>query len=126
MFHHTLLGFTGIDSPYESPKNPEVVVKTADMSVKECMMEVIDHLKEKGIVPSSATEQVNELFVDPANLPAAKTEAASLPKLNITKVSFAIPTYGGRVFILMTSYFSSTFNGCKCCPKDGLPLLVDS
>lgn len=79
-------GFTGIDSPYESPKNPEVVVKTAEMSVKECMMEVIDHLKEKAIVPSSATEQVNELFVDPANLPAAKAEAASLPKLNITKL----------------------------------------
>lgn len=81
------VGFTGIDSPYESPKSPEVVVKTADMSVKECMMEVIDHLKEKGIVPSSATEQVNELFVHPANLPAAKAEAASLPQLNITKVS---------------------------------------
>lgn len=51
------------------------------------MMEVIGHLKEKSIVPQSATEQVNELLVEPSALEAAKAEAETLPKLNISKVT---------------------------------------
>ena len=40
-------GFTGIDSPYEAPENPEVVVKTAEMTVTECMMDVVKVLVKK-------------------------------------------------------------------------------
>lgn len=29
--------FTGIDSPYEEPEHPELVVSTEDLSVKECV-----------------------------------------------------------------------------------------
>ncbi|XP_039273534.2 bifunctional 3'-phosphoadenosine 5'-phosphosulfate synthase-like isoform X1 [Styela clava] len=79
-------GFTGIDSPYEAPENPEVVVKTTEMTIKECMMEVVQNLQEKDIIPASATEKVKELFVQPENLAKAKAEAASLPVLNITKL----------------------------------------
>ena len=42
-----LLGFTGIDSPYEPPENPEVVVKTAEYEVSECMMQVVKELMER-------------------------------------------------------------------------------
>lgn len=33
--------FTGIDSPYESPTNPAVHIKTADKSVDECVDDII-------------------------------------------------------------------------------------
>ena len=40
--------FTGIDSAYEMPVNPEVHVKTAEQSVEACAKQVIDHLKSNG------------------------------------------------------------------------------
>lgn len=80
------LGFTGIDSPYEPPESPEIVVKTAEMTISECMHEVVRHLQEKGVIPSAAVDNVKELFVDPANLQVYRDEAEKLPVLNITKV----------------------------------------
>lgn len=41
--------FTGISSPYESPENPELIVKTGKLTVKEAMEQVIDLLKRHGI-----------------------------------------------------------------------------
>ncbi|WP_111979872.1 adenylyl-sulfate kinase [Algibacillus agarilyticus] len=40
--------FTGIDSPYEAPSNAEVVVKTADITVEQCAIQVVDYLKAQG------------------------------------------------------------------------------
>ena len=40
--------FTGIDSAYELPVNPEVHVKTEKQSVEACAKQVIDHLKSHG------------------------------------------------------------------------------
>lgn len=37
--------FTGIDSPYEPPVNPEVTVKTHVDSLEECVSKIIDYLK---------------------------------------------------------------------------------
>ncbi|MCL1049570.1 adenylyl-sulfate kinase [Shewanella abyssi] len=37
--------FTGIDSSYELPVNPEIQVKTADKSVQACAVQVIDYLR---------------------------------------------------------------------------------
>ncbi len=37
--------FTGITSPYEIPQNPEITVRTDDMSVEECVDEIIKKLK---------------------------------------------------------------------------------
>jgi len=42
--------FTGIDSPYEAPESPEVVVDTARMSVDECVEELLAYLKRRGIL----------------------------------------------------------------------------
>ena len=40
--------FTGIDSAYELPINPEVHVKTAVQSVEVCAKQVVDYLKSHG------------------------------------------------------------------------------
>ncbi len=39
--------FTGISAPYYPPKNPELVLDTASMSVEECASKIIDQLKKK-------------------------------------------------------------------------------
>jgi adenylylsulfate kinase len=39
--------FTGIDSAYEAPVNPEVHVQTADKSVQECAQQVVQYLKQQ-------------------------------------------------------------------------------
>ncbi len=43
-------GFTGIDDPYEAPTKPELVVKTAEHSIEECVAQVLERLVADGIV----------------------------------------------------------------------------
>lgn len=43
-------GFTGIDQPYEAPESPEIVVNTADLSVEDAAVKVIEHLRGRGLV----------------------------------------------------------------------------
>jgi adenylyl-sulfate kinase len=40
--------FTGIDSPYEAPENPEIHLKTGSESVESSARRVVQYLKEKG------------------------------------------------------------------------------
>ena len=42
--------YTGIDSPYEAPENPELVVNTESESLEESIAKVIDFLKSKKII----------------------------------------------------------------------------
>jgi adenylylsulfate kinase len=42
-------GFTGIDDPYEPPTKPEVVLKTAEMSVDRCVEVVLAALRRQGV-----------------------------------------------------------------------------
>ena len=42
--------FTGIDSPYEPPEDPEIAVDTSKMSVDECVEELLAYLKRRGIL----------------------------------------------------------------------------
>ncbi|RMH21177.1 MAG: adenylyl-sulfate kinase [Gammaproteobacteria bacterium] len=42
--------FTGISSPYEAPVNPEVRVNTEALSVEESVIQVLDTLREKGVI----------------------------------------------------------------------------
>jgi adenylylsulfate kinase len=44
--------FTGISSPYEVPENPELVVDTATQSIEGSVDQVIDLLRERGILSS--------------------------------------------------------------------------
>ena len=42
--------YTGIDSPYEAPINPELIVDTESESLDESVVKVIDLLKSKSII----------------------------------------------------------------------------
>lgn len=77
-------GFTGIDSQYENPETPDVVLKTAQCSVDECVQQVLDTLEEYGVIPKSPYEGVKELFVSDNKLASAKAEAESLPSVSIS------------------------------------------
>jgi adenylylsulfate kinase len=42
--------FTGIDSPYEEPVNPEIIVETNKYTVEESVDQILKHLKSKGYI----------------------------------------------------------------------------
>lgn len=42
--------FTGISAPYESPENPEIHLKTAEMTIEVCTENIFDYLKLKKII----------------------------------------------------------------------------
>ncbi|KAF2018779.1 adenylylsulfate kinase [Aaosphaeria arxii CBS 175.79] len=42
--------FTGISAPYEEPENPEVVIKSAEVSVEEAVRRITEVLGEKGLL----------------------------------------------------------------------------
>jgi len=44
-----LKNFTGIDSPYEAPEHPEILVDTAAMSAEQAAEKIISELRRKGI-----------------------------------------------------------------------------
>ena len=45
--------YTGIDSPYEAPDNPELVIDTESESLEESVAKVIDFLKSRKIINQS-------------------------------------------------------------------------
>jgi sulfate adenylyltransferase len=46
-------GFTGIDDPYEPPKNPEIVIDTVRSSAEENAKRILAYLVEEGFICSS-------------------------------------------------------------------------
>jgi adenylylsulfate kinase len=54
MYKRALAGeiddFTGISSPYEEPKHPELVLDTANSSIDECVDDVVHYLVDEGVV----------------------------------------------------------------------------
>ena len=48
-----LKNFTGIDSPYEAPENPELIVDTASVSAQAAAAQVIQALRVRGRLPPS-------------------------------------------------------------------------
>ena len=45
--------FTGIDSPYEEPENPELVLDTGELSAEECARAIIELLIKAEIIERS-------------------------------------------------------------------------
>ena len=45
-----LKNFTGIDSPYEEPQSPEILVDTSALSAEQCAEQVIRILRERGVI----------------------------------------------------------------------------
>ncbi|XP_023365266.1 bifunctional 3'-phosphoadenosine 5'-phosphosulfate synthase 2 isoform X2 [Otolemur garnettii] len=79
-------GFTGIDSDYEKPETPELVLKTNLSSVSDCVQQVVELLQEQSIVPHTAIKAIHELFVPENKLDQVRAEAKILPSLSITKL----------------------------------------
>ncbi|RXM34660.1 Bifunctional 3'-phosphoadenosine 5'-phosphosulfate synthase 2 [Acipenser ruthenus] len=79
-------GFTGIDSEYEKPEAPELVLKTGQVTVNECIQQLVGLLQEQCIVPTSVMEEVKELFVPENKLDLAQADAKKLPTLQITQL----------------------------------------
>ena len=88
---------------YEAPSKPDLILKAGEMSLNECVQRVVTLLKDKvdihtadlylrlflifqNIVPISALNGVEELFVPESKLPLSLAEAETLPKLTITKL----------------------------------------
>lgn len=46
--------FTGISAPYEAPEKPEIVIKTHENSVEECVAQIVKYLQEKELISTSA------------------------------------------------------------------------
>jgi len=46
--NNEIKGFTGIDDPYDVPKNPELIVETGNKSLEESVTQILDYLKTKG------------------------------------------------------------------------------
>uniref|UniRef100_A0AAQ4QEB0 3'-phosphoadenosine 5'-phosphosulfate synthase 1 n=1 Tax=Gasterosteus aculeatus aculeatus TaxID=481459 RepID=A0AAQ4QEB0_GASAC len=79
-------GFTGIDSEYEKPEAPELVLKTDSCSVNESIQQLVDLLQERDIVPIDGSYEVKELYVQENKLDLAKADAETLPAVQIGKV----------------------------------------
>ena len=43
--------FTGIDSPYERPENPELTLSTATISPEDAAERIVAYLRAQGIIP---------------------------------------------------------------------------
>ncbi len=46
-----LANFTGIDSPYEPPESPEVRIDTVATTPAEAAQQVVDELRDMGVLP---------------------------------------------------------------------------
>ncbi len=43
-------GFTGIDDPYEAPRDPEIRIDTVDRSPEQCAFQIVDYLQDRGFL----------------------------------------------------------------------------
>lgn len=46
--------FTGISSPYEPPENPELMLDTGSQPLEQCVVEILNLLKQRNIVSTEA------------------------------------------------------------------------
>ncbi len=44
-------GFTGIDDPYETPPNAEIIIDTSKQSLEEAVDTIMSYLADKGVLP---------------------------------------------------------------------------
>lgn len=84
-------GFTGIDSAYEVPENPDLVLDAGTDSVAHCVHKVLECLYEKKVLPEKAMQElcgppVRELFVHNEALAKTTEEANAVPSYEITDI----------------------------------------
>lgn len=91
-----LKGFTGIDAPYEPPLDPEIVLKTHEMSVDACVAAVIRQLEQRGLLGGEPLENpalappdggiVVDLIARGPALAVLREEAKGLPGVPLRDV----------------------------------------
>ncbi|KRY90617.1 Bifunctional 3'-phosphoadenosine 5'-phosphosulfate synthase 2 [Trichinella pseudospiralis] len=85
-----ILDFTGIDSAYEVPENPELILHAAEETVIQCVQRVLQYLHERGIFPDEALmrlgAKVRELFVDESERLRLEASLSQMPKLSLEKI----------------------------------------
>ena len=42
--------FTGITSPFQAPSNPDIIIKTANRPLEDCVNEVLNYLRNKNLI----------------------------------------------------------------------------
>ena len=71
--------FTGIDSPYEKPQNPEVVVDTSVLSIDESVGVIVDYLVRNDYIKLNRRENIKRSLLDtirPKNMPTMAVKKA--------------------------------------------------
>ncbi len=58
--------FTGIDDPYEAPVNPEIYLKTDEMSIEEEVAIIVDFLVKNDTIQTQYMTRASDLADDPA------------------------------------------------------------
>lgn len=114
-----ITGFTGIDQDYEPPVNPDLVLKTGEMTLADCVQSIIQLLQDHGIVPESAKDVVKPLQVPDDQVATLTAEAGTLPSVEISKLDlqwvqvlgegWATPLSG---FMKEREYLQSLHFGC--------------
>uniref|UniRef100_A0A0N4ZJZ0 APS kinase n=1 Tax=Parastrongyloides trichosuri TaxID=131310 RepID=A0A0N4ZJZ0_PARTI len=103
-------GFTGIDSEYQEPSNPDLIVDSNNSSEEECIAQVLEYLYKQKIIPEEAYHElyknpVRELFADDskssvdlkreaANYKQVELEETELEWLHVLSEGWATPLSG--------------------------------
>ena len=48
--------FTGISAPYEAPLSPEIHIRSDKVSVEEAVVQIVEYLKSKDLLPAKAQQ----------------------------------------------------------------------
>jgi adenylylsulfate kinase len=48
--------FTGISSPYEPPKNPDIHINTSNSTPEQCAQKIMEHITRKGLLRSGSSQ----------------------------------------------------------------------
>uniref|UniRef100_A0A915PVK4 Uncharacterized protein n=1 Tax=Setaria digitata TaxID=48799 RepID=A0A915PVK4_9BILA len=86
-----LKGFTGIDSAYEAPEKPDLMLESGVESEAESVKKVLDFLVQKNVVPMKAYRQiygppVRELYVEEELKSKLLERIYSFPRVQLSRV----------------------------------------
>lgn len=86
------VGFTGIDSEYEKPESPELVLKTNIASVSECIQQVVELLQiQVGHFNATAAGSFVKLLSDTDFLVCTCKPACCLQLLSVSLFQNIVP-----------------------------------
>ncbi len=58
--NNEITDFTGISSPYEEPENPELIIESDKLTVKESLEKIIEYLRSKKIIAKTPESLLKE------------------------------------------------------------------